>query len=74
MEPGALRPNPLREVTVAGRKVPVDWRWNCPPALDVTVGAEPAGLDGTLVPYWEGPIRIEGSHTGRGYLEMTGYD
>jgi len=28
---------------------------------------------GTLFPYWEGPIRIEGSHAGRGYLEMTGY-
>ena len=24
-------------------------------------------------PYWEGPIQVEGSHTGRGYLEMTGY-
>jgi predicted secreted hydrolase len=23
--------------------------------------------------YWEGPVRIEGSHGGRGYLEMTGY-
>jgi predicted secreted hydrolase len=27
----------------------------------------------TLVPYWEGPITITGSHAGRGYLEMTGY-
>jgi predicted secreted hydrolase len=26
------------------------------------------------VPYWEGPVRIAGSHTGRGYLEMTGYE
>ncbi|WP_299442525.1 lipocalin family protein, partial [uncultured Rhodospira sp.] len=26
------------------------------------------------VPYWEGPVRITGSHGGRGYLEMTGYD
>lgn len=24
-------------------------------------------------PYWEGPVRLEGSHTGQGYLEMTGY-
>jgi predicted secreted hydrolase len=28
----------------------------------------------TSFPYWEGPIRFEGSHHGRGYLEMTGYD
>jgi predicted secreted hydrolase len=27
----------------------------------------------TSVPYWEGPVFIEGSHQGRGYLEMTGY-
>jgi predicted secreted hydrolase len=24
-------------------------------------------------PYWEGPITFAGSHTGVGYLEMTGY-
>ena len=27
----------------------------------------------TLVPYWEGPIILSGSHQGFGYLEMTGY-
>jgi predicted secreted hydrolase len=25
------------------------------------------------IPYWEGPVRISGSHPGQGYLEMTGY-
>ncbi|MEO0830197.1 MAG: lipocalin family protein, partial [Pseudomonadota bacterium] len=24
-------------------------------------------------PYWEGPVKISGSHSGSGYLEMTGY-
>jgi len=28
---------------------------------------------GTSFPYWEGPISFKGSHTGLGYLEMTGY-
>jgi predicted secreted hydrolase len=28
---------------------------------------------GTRFPYWEGPIRFSGSHSGVGYLEMTGY-
>ncbi len=28
---------------------------------------------GTSIPYWEGPVRIEGSHGGVGYLEATGY-
>ena len=27
----------------------------------------------TTYPYWEGPITFNGSHTGLGYLEMTGY-
>jgi predicted secreted hydrolase len=33
----------------------------------------PASWMGTSFPYWEGPIRFAGSHTGVGYLEMTGY-
>ena len=28
---------------------------------------------GTAFEYWEGPIRFDGTHSGRGYLEMTGY-
>ncbi|MBS8229292.1 lipocalin family protein, partial [Vannielia litorea] len=24
--------------------------------------------------YWEGPVTITGTHKGRGYLEMTGYE
>lgn len=27
----------------------------------------------TSVPYWEGPITLQGSHAAKGYLEMTGY-
>jgi predicted secreted hydrolase len=27
----------------------------------------------TAFPYWEGPIRFDGTHAGVGYLEMTGY-
>jgi predicted secreted hydrolase len=40
----------------------------------VTVAAmNPAAWMATSIPYWEGPVRISGSHAGRGYLEMTGY-
>jgi predicted secreted hydrolase len=28
----------------------------------------------TIYPYWEGPILFSGSHSGMGYVEMTGYD
>jgi predicted secreted hydrolase len=34
----------------------------------------PSAWMDTSVPYWEGPVHMSGSHAGRGYLEMTGYD
>jgi predicted secreted hydrolase len=73
--PGALRVTPLETATVAGRSVPIRWRVQLPKkGVDVTTLAlNPQAWMDTRFPYWEGPIRIEGSHTGRGYLEMTGY-
>jgi len=42
--------------------------------LDVTVKAiNPNAWMNLSIPYWEGPVDISGSHSGRGYLEMTGY-
>jgi predicted secreted hydrolase len=75
MPPGSLRVTPLRTADVAERTVPVDWRVELPAkGVDVTVRAvNPGAWMGTLVPYWEGPILVEGSHRGKGYLEMTGY-
>jgi len=73
--PGALQAEPLETAQVAGRKVPVQWRLRLPErGLDVTLTAlNPQSWMSTSVPYWEGPIRFSGSHSGRGYLEMTGY-
>ena len=75
LPPGALAAEPLTKATVAGREVPVEWRLTLPDrGLDVTLTAlNPQAWMATSVPYWEGPVRFEGSHTGRGYLEMTGY-
>ena len=73
---GAVRLTPLERHTVAGRDVPVVWRVELPDrGVDVTISAlnRDAWMD-TSVPYWEGPVTIKGSHTGRGYLEMTGYE
>jgi predicted secreted hydrolase len=66
---------PLEEKQVAGRRLPVAW------ALKVKghgVDIETAPLNseswmGTSFAYWEGPISFRGSHTGTGYLELTGY-
>ncbi|MEM6683673.1 MAG: lipocalin-like domain-containing protein, partial [Pseudomonadota bacterium] len=71
----AIQLTPLRTARVAGRKIPITWRLNLPDkALDVTIEAlNPKAWMDLSIPYWEGPVRISGSHTGRGYLEMTGY-
>lgn len=74
-EHGAATLTPLEEVRVAGRDVPVRWRIEMPErGLDVTTEpVNPQSWMGTAFPYWEGPIRVSGTHPGHGYLEMTGY-
>lgn len=73
---GALVATPLEESRVAGRDVPTRWRLTLEGrGLDVEVTAlnSQSWMDLT-VPYWEGPVAVTGSHAGRGYLEMTGYE
>lgn len=66
---------PLDTARVAGREIPVTWSLALPGhGLDLTITAlNPDAWMETSVPYWEGPVRISGSETGMGYLEMTGY-
>ncbi len=73
---GAFTATPLLEHRVAGRTLPVEWRVQLPAkGVDVTVAAlNRDAWMATSVPYWEGPVTVSGSHGGRGYLEMTGYD
>jgi predicted secreted hydrolase len=72
---GALRVAPLETANIAGRNMPIRWRLELPAkGLNVTTLAlNPQAWMETRFPYWEGPIRFEGSHAGLGYLEMTGY-
>lgn len=73
---GALTLTPLAETEVEGRSVPTSWRVELPEkSVDVEIAAvNPQSWMAVSFPYWEGPVRISGSHGGRGYLEMTGYD
>jgi predicted secreted hydrolase len=67
---------PLATATVAGREIPVHWRVDWPErGLSVETRAlyDDAWMD-LSIPYWEGPVRVTGSHPGIGYLEMTGYE
>nr|WP_314529298.1 lipocalin-like domain-containing protein [uncultured Pseudomonas sp.] len=60
---------------VAGRAMPVSWSINIPSKqLDIRLDAlNPNAWMDLRIPYWEGPVRLSGSHGGQGYLEMTGY-
>lgn len=73
--PGALRVTPLEWGDAEGHRVPVRWQVMLPAkGLDVTTSPlNPASWMQTQVSYWEGPVRLEGSHPGQGYVEMTGY-
>ena len=73
---GAFSAAPLDTHNTAGRDVPVRWRVQLPAkSVNVIVNAiNPDAWMATSVPYWEGPVTVTGSHTGRGYLEMTGYE
>ncbi|MFK7764394.1 MAG: lipocalin-like domain-containing protein [Roseobacter sp.] len=72
---GSFQAVPLARTQVAGRDVPTRWQVELP-QKQVSVAVEainPNAWMTTSIPYWEGPVRISGSHAGRGYLEMTGY-
>jgi predicted secreted hydrolase len=74
--PGRLKLTPLGRAEVAGRSLPVRWRVELP-ERGLNVATEPVNAKAwmaTSVPYWEGPVRVTGTHAGRGYLEMTGYE
>lgn len=73
---GALTAEPLATARVEGRDIPVRWRLQMPErGLDITIDAlNPQSWMSTSIAYWEGPVRATGTHPGRGYLEMTGYE
>ena len=73
---GALKVTPLETATVAGRSIPTRWRVELAGhGIDVTTTAlNPNAWMPTQIPYWEGPVRLSGSHKGEGYVEMTGYE
>lgn len=55
---------------------PVEWTLRVPDAnLNLRMKAlfPNQELDNVSVRYWEGAVRVSGSHTGTGYVEMTGY-
>ena len=73
--PDAIKMTPLKTTEIAGRKLPTTWRIEIASrglAIETTPLNARAWM-GTSFPYWEGPVFVTGSHSGAGYLEMTGY-
>lgn len=58
-----------------GSTYPSRWKLSIP-SENISLEIIPAMLDQELdvsVKYWEGAVTISGSHSGRGYVELTGY-
>ena len=70
--------NPSAEEAAAqsrAKELPLDWNIGVPElGIDILVTTDrPNCWLSTAFPYWEGPVVVEGSHQGVGYLELTGY-
>ncbi|MBV7314099.1 lipocalin-like domain-containing protein [Shewanella sp. NIFS-20-20] len=60
---------------IQGKRLPTQWQISVPTEqIEIQVTAlNPEALMPLSIPYWEGPVTIEGSHQGVGYMELTGY-
>ncbi|MGR4043805.1 lipocalin-like domain-containing protein [Pseudomonas sp. JDS08PS003] len=70
-----IRMTPVDYSQVLGRRLPTSWHLQIPDkGLDINTRAlNPQAWMNLSIPYWEGPVHLSGSHSGSGYLEMTGY-
>ncbi len=75
LAPGEFIARPVEFAEGADSQIPVEWQVKVPAHnLAVTINAlNPASWMDHSVTYWEGPVHASGSHSGVGYLEMTGY-
>lgn len=87
LEAGDVRMTPVSETrlsipsTLGGKaqseikEIPLEWRVRVPKlGIDISVTTHrPDSWLATAFPYWEGPVVVEGTHEGEGYLELTGY-
>jgi len=58
-----------------GESYPISWKLLIPKEdIAITVSAALKDqLMRTRVRYWEGAVKVSGTHTGRGYMELSGY-
>ncbi|WP_370278781.1 lipocalin-like domain-containing protein [Pontibacterium sp.] len=60
----------------SGIRWPSGWRLQMPDHdLDLTITPRQKNQENNLsVRYWEGAVKVTGSHNGQGYVELTGYE
>ena len=65
----------IKQTEIDGSDYPTKWQVSIPTQqIELTVSAlNPNAKMPLSVPYWEGPVLIEGTHSGTGYMELTGY-
>jgi predicted secreted hydrolase len=75
LNPADIKMTPDAPIDIAGHRLPMQWQIEIASlALAIEIAPlNPGAWMGTSFSYWEGPIRFRGSHTGVGYLELTGY-
>ncbi|MGL4829104.1 MAG: lipocalin family protein, partial [Vibrio sp.] len=58
-----------------GKRVPLRWHLSIP-KQQINVSIEPLDREAWqsfLIPYWEGRIKILGSHNQTGFMQLSGY-
>jgi predicted secreted hydrolase len=75
LQPGALTLQPVSVKKVDGRQLPLIWKLMIPSKkIDLTISTlKDKQWNNAAIPYYEGMVKIEGSHGGAGFLELTGY-
>jgi len=60
---------------IAEKQVPTRWALSIPTRdIDITISPfKPNQWNDSVFPYYEGRVNITGSHSGSGFLELTGY-
>lgn len=73
--PNDIQMTPLKWQHTVNGDYPVSWQVKIPSEnIDLTITPLNANSAMPLsTPYWEGPVQLSGSHTGTGYMELTGY-
>ncbi len=73
--PNDIQMTPLKWQYTVNGDYPVSWQVRIP-SENINLTITPLNPNSAMplsTPYWEGPVQLSGSHTGTGYMELTGY-